>query len=60
MYEICSANCKNTLLVENVNELPEWIVTNPDFKVIGVTAGASTPDWVIAEVINKLKSGNAE
>ncbi|HHU49181.1 MAG TPA: 4-hydroxy-3-methylbut-2-enyl diphosphate reductase [Clostridiales bacterium] len=60
LYEICSANCKNTLLVENVNELPEWIVTNPDFKVIGVTAGASTPDWVIAEVINKLKSGNAE
>lgn len=60
LYEICSANCKNTLLVENVNELPEWIVTNPEFKVIGVTAGASTPDWVIAEVINKLKSGNAE
>lgn len=60
LYEICSANCKNTLLVENVNELPEWIVTNPDFKVIGVTAGASTPDWVIAEVINKLKSGNTE
>lgn len=60
LYEICSANCKNTLLVENVNELPEWIVTNPEFKVIGVTAGASTPDWVIAEVINKLKSGNTE
>jgi (E)-4-hydroxy-3-methyl-but-2-enyl pyrophosphate reductase len=59
LYEICSANCSNTLLVENVKELPEWAITN-ELKTIGVTAGASTPDWVIAEVINKLKSGNAE
>lgn len=30
----------------------EWL---KKVKIIGVTAGASTPDWVIIEVINKLK-----
>lgn len=60
LFEICSANCNNTILVENVKELPEWAITNEELSTIGVTAGASTPDWVIREVINKLKSGNAE
>jgi len=56
LYEICSENCSNTLLIENVSEMPEEAINNYEFKRIGITAGASTPDWVIEEVINKLKS----
>jgi (E)-4-hydroxy-3-methyl-but-2-enyl pyrophosphate reductase len=55
LYEICRANCSNTWLIENVRELPDWVAGDPKWKTIGVTAGASTPDWIIAEVIDKLK-----
>ncbi|MFW2427678.1 4-hydroxy-3-methylbut-2-enyl diphosphate reductase, partial [Aliarcobacter butzleri] len=27
-------------------------------KLCGVTAGASTPDWIITQVIDKIKSVN--
>lgn len=55
LYEICSENCKNTILIENANEMPGTLAVDPDLQIIGVTAGASTPEWVISEVINKLK-----
>ncbi|MDD4681134.1 MAG: 4-hydroxy-3-methylbut-2-enyl diphosphate reductase [Clostridia bacterium] len=55
LYEICSENCGNTILIENVDELPDNLVTDPKLNVIGVTAGASTPEWIINEVISKLK-----
>ena len=58
LYEICSENCSNTLLIENAKELTDDVIIDSRLKRIGVTAGASTPDWVIEEVINKLKSDN--
>ncbi|OSB12116.1 4-hydroxy-3-methylbut-2-enyl diphosphate reductase [Paraclostridium bifermentans] len=43
-----------TLAIETVNEL------NPEdfkgFKKVGLTAGASTPDWIIEEVISYIKA----
>lgn len=43
-----------TLAIETVNEL------NPKdfkgFKKVGLTAGASTPDWIIEEVISYIKA----
>lgn len=39
--------------IETYHELNEDWFTNK--KVTGVIAGASTPDWIINEVINKLK-----
>ena len=47
LYEICRQNCPRTYLIENADELPS--VNN--IKTVGITAGASTPDWVIKEVI---------
>lgn len=55
LYEICKNNCKNTIHVENANEIPEHIYKNLD-KNIGVTAGASTPDWIIKEAMAKMNN----
>ncbi len=54
LYEICSENCENTILIENVDEIPDNLITDSNLKIIGVTAGASTPEWIISEVIGKL------
>ncbi|KOA20909.1 hypothetical protein CLHOM_04970 [Clostridium homopropionicum DSM 5847] len=52
LYEICKGNCSNTIYVENAGEIPDEIIKNG--KRIGITAGASTPDWIIKEAINKM------
>ncbi|MFA9397157.1 MAG: bifunctional 4-hydroxy-3-methylbut-2-enyl diphosphate reductase/30S ribosomal protein S1 [Clostridiaceae bacterium] len=54
LYEICKRNCKNTIYVENSGEIPEEIINSKKIKKIGVTAGASTPDWIIKEAILKM------
>lgn len=56
LYEICSRNCKNTILVENAGEIPEEIIHSKTIKKIGVTAGASTPEWIIKEAILKMNN----
>ncbi len=52
LYEICKENCPNTIHIENAGEIPDEIIKNS--KNIGVTAGASTPDWIIKEAIVKM------
>ncbi|MCY6356669.1 bifunctional 4-hydroxy-3-methylbut-2-enyl diphosphate reductase/30S ribosomal protein S1 [Clostridium sp. ZS2-4] len=52
LYEICKQNCPNTIHVENAGEIPDEIIKNSEN--IGVTAGASTPDWIIKEAIVKM------
>ncbi|AVQ40221.1 bifunctional 4-hydroxy-3-methylbut-2-enyl diphosphate reductase/30S ribosomal protein S1 [Clostridium botulinum] len=56
LYEICKNNCKNTIHVENAKEIPEHIYKNSN--IIGVTAGASTPDWIIKEAVNKMNNSD--
>lgn len=53
LFEICSENCKNTIHVENSDEIPMELIKS-NIKSIGVTAGASTPDWIIKEAILKM------
>lgn len=55
LYEIAKHNCENTIHIENSNELPKEYINNKKFKKIGITAGASTPDWIIREVINIMQ-----
>lgn len=63
LYEICSKNCSNTIFIENSSELSDEILSKiliNGIERIGVTAGASTPDWVINEVIEKLERSGRE
>jgi len=48
LFEICKENCPETYLVENADELPLF---DKNARTVGITAGASTPETVIKEVI---------
>ncbi len=49
----CEAIGVRTYHIESAEELDrEWF---SDVEKVGITAGASTPDWIIEEVINKLQ-----
>ena len=50
LAEVCSERCKNVYLIETANDLQDM----KKYRQVGVTAGASTPDWIIKEVINTM------
>ena len=67
LFRVCCEGCKNTYLIENADEIPENIrqIAKSDNNIkIGITAGASTPDQIIKEVIltmeNKENLNNQE
>lgn len=52
LYEICMENTE-THYIETKEEIkPSWLKGKDK---IGITAGASTPDWIIEEVENELR-----
>jgi len=52
LYLIAKENSES-YLIENENELnPKWFKNK---NLCGVSAGASTPEWLIQKVINKIK-----
>ncbi|WP_299227964.1 4-hydroxy-3-methylbut-2-enyl diphosphate reductase [Sulfurihydrogenibium sp.] len=53
LYQISKALNPNTYHIETADELQEQWFKNKEN--IGVSAGASTPDWIIQEVVNKIK-----
>ncbi len=56
LYELSREVCPNTFLIENYKEIPyNYIDKN---TIVGVSAGASAPDWIIEEVINMLENLN--
>lgn len=53
LYYICKENCHDSYLIESENDLDEkWFL---DKKSCGVTAGASTPSWVVDKIIMKIR-----
>ncbi|AAM24574.1 MAG: 4-hydroxy-3-methylbut-2-enyl diphosphate reductase [Caldanaerobacter subterraneus] len=58
LRKICEKNCKNTYHIERADEITFEMLKGHD--IIGITAGASTPDYVIEEVIEKIKSLKGE
>jgi 4-hydroxy-3-methylbut-2-en-1-yl diphosphate reductase len=52
LYYISKEFCEDSFLIENENELKkEWFENK---KLCGITAGASTPDWIIEKIIGKI------
>ncbi len=52
LHSICKEYCDDSFLVESEKDLePSWFL---DKKLCGVTAGASTPDWIIEKIIGKI------
>lgn len=51
LYELCQKHCNNTFAVQSAADV---INISGDTENIGIVAGASTPDWVIKEVIERM------
>ena len=54
LYEIAMTNCKSTYLLTNSSDTKN-IIINHDAK-IGVSAGASTPKYLIEEILNNVRN----
>lgn len=53
LHSICKRDCNDSYLVENEIELEaNWFEGK---ALCGISAGASTPDWVVQNVINKIQ-----
>lgn len=52
LFEVCSQYCKNTVMIEDAKELDNNCGCS---GTIGITAGASTPDHIIKEVIHTME-----
>ncbi len=54
LFEICSCECNNTYFIQTAKDLK-----GNDFSLrnrLGVTAGASTPNYIIEEILNYVRT----
>ncbi|MCR5557122.1 MAG: 4-hydroxy-3-methylbut-2-enyl diphosphate reductase [Butyrivibrio sp.] len=54
LYEICSKECDNTYFIQTLDDL--HLDLHDDVKIVGITAGASTPKNIIEEVQNYVRT----
>ena len=54
LFEISTRNCPQTYFIENIADLKPVIANKHNFKILGVTAGASTPTELIEEVVKQM------
>jgi 4-hydroxy-3-methylbut-2-enyl diphosphate reductase len=53
LYNIAKESCNDSYLIENKNELDVNWFNNK--KLCGISAGASTPDWIVQNIIKEIK-----
>lgn len=58
LYDICNNLSKKAVLVENESEITRDLFTN--VESIFITAGASTPKWMVERVARKVKNLTTE
>jgi len=56
LTKICKSKNKNTIHIETASELNADLFKN--IKTVGITAGASTPDYIIIEIFKKVLAMN--
>ena len=54
LYEICSERCANTYFIQTLDDL--HLDISKSVKLVGITAGASTPKNIIEEVQNYVRT----
>ncbi len=58
LAEICRESCPDVRLIERAADLEPSALSQAN--VVGITAGASTPAWIIKEVYDKMSEENME
>ncbi|MBQ7064369.1 MAG: bifunctional 4-hydroxy-3-methylbut-2-enyl diphosphate reductase/30S ribosomal protein S1 [Firmicutes bacterium] len=67
LFEICGEHCSIVCLVENASELRAYLQGNGDIidalrtgriQRVGITAGASTPNYILQEVVKSMSEMN--
>ncbi len=56
LYTLCRKECENSYWIESLGELDS--ITFDSAKCVGITAGASTPDGIITEVLKTMENKN--
>ena len=54
LYEVSKVNCDNTYLINDVSELSK--IKNIKNQKVGISAGASTPDDLIEEIVSNARN----
>lgn len=54
LYDVSKVNCDNTYLINDVSELSK--IKNIKNQKVGISAGASTPDDLIEEIVNNART----
>jgi 4-hydroxy-3-methylbut-2-enyl diphosphate reductase len=58
LLSIAEENCKDSYLIENERELKKnWFEKK---QMCGITAGASTPDWIIEKIVATIREFSVE
>ncbi len=53
LYEICKEECEDTHFIQTLDDLN--LELTKSVRLVGITAGASTPDYIIEEVQNYVR-----
>ena len=53
LFEICSGECENTYFIQTLDDLDPESVSS--VRSVGITAGASTPNYIIEEVHTNVR-----
>jgi 4-hydroxy-3-methylbut-2-enyl diphosphate reductase len=57
LVKISKTMCRQAYLIDSADDIkPEWFDGNNRVEIVGLSAGASTPDFLIEGAIRKLKS----